>query len=101
MRRPLSAWGGRNVFGPFVTDPSCYYDPDTQRWFVVVLTLDRVGTTSTLAGTNHLDIAVSNTPSPLGTFTIFSLPVQNDGSQGTPDHNCQRLVKGVTVHGPC
>src|SRR5260370_13902311 len=23
--------------GPFVTDPSCYFDPDTQRWFVVVL----------------------------------------------------------------
>ncbi len=89
------------TFGPEITDPSCYFDPDTQRWFVVVLTLDRVGTTSALAGTNHLDIAVSNTPSPLGTFTIFHLPVQNDGTQGTPDHNCQRLVKGVLVHGPC
>jgi hypothetical protein len=87
--------------GPFVTDPSCYFDPDTQRWFVVVLTLDRVGTTPALAGTNHLDIAVSNTASPLGAFTIFRLPVQDDGTQGTPDHNCQMLVNGVLVHGPC
>jgi hypothetical protein len=79
--------------GPFVTDPSCYFDPDTQRWFVVVLTLDRVGTTSKLAGTNHLDIAVSNSSSPLGTFTIFHLPVQNDGTQGTPNHGC--------TGGPC
>src|SRR5260370_11066047 len=81
------------TFGPEITDPSCYFDPDTQRWFVVVLTLDRVGTTSALAGTNHLDIAVSNTPSPLGTFTIFHLPVQNDGTQGTPNHGC--------TGGPC
>ena len=80
-------------FGPSVTDPSCYFDADTQRWFVVVLTLDRVGTSSSLAGTNHLDIAVSNTPSPLGTFTIFHLPVQNDGTQGTPNHGC--------AGGPC
>ena len=81
------------TFGPFVTDPSCYFDLDTQRWFVVVLTLDRVGTTSSLAGTNHLDIAVSNTASPLGTFTLFHLPVQNDGTQGTPNHGC--------TGGPC
>ncbi len=82
-----------NKFGPSITDPSCYFDPDTQRWFVVVLTLDRVGTTAALAGTNHLDIAVSNTSSPLGTFTIFRLPVQNDGTQGTPNHGC--------AGGPC
>src|SRR5258708_14414580 len=56
------------TFGPFVTDPSRYFDPDTQRWFVVVLTLDRVGTTSSFAGTNHLDIAVSTTSSALGSF---------------------------------
>ena len=28
------------VRGPFVTDPSCLYDVATQRWFVVVLTLN-------------------------------------------------------------
>ena len=76
------------AFGPSITDPSCYYDAGTQRWFQVVLTLDRVGTSSSLAGTNHLDIAVSQTPDPTGAWTIYHLPVQNNGTQGTPDHGC-------------
>lgn len=76
------------AFGPSITDPSCYYDTDTQRWFQVVLTLDRVGTTSALAGTNHLDIAVSQSPDPTGAWTIYHLPAQNNGTQGTPDHGC-------------
>src|SRR5439155_2013390 len=28
------------VRGPFVIDPSCYFDQPTQRWFHVVVTLD-------------------------------------------------------------
>jgi hypothetical protein len=77
-------------YGPSITDPSCYYDADTQRWFQVVLTLDRVGTTSTLAGPNHIDIAVSQTADPRGAWNIYHLPVQNDGTQGTPNHHCAR-----------
>jgi len=76
------------AYGPSITDPSCYYDADTQRWFQIVLTLDRVGTTSALAGTNHLDIAVSQTANPTGAWNIYQLPVQNNGTQGTPDHGC-------------
>lgn len=76
------------AYGPSITDPSCYYDADIRRWFHVVLTLDRVGTTSSLAGTNHLDIAVSRTADPTGAWDVYSLPVQNNGTQGTPDHHC-------------
>ncbi len=76
------------AYGPSITDPSCYYDAGTQRWFQVVLTLDRVGSSSSLAGTNHLDIAVSQTANPTGAWTIYHLPVQNNGTQGTPDHGC-------------
>jgi len=76
------------VRGPTVTDPVCYFDVPTQRWFHVVLTLDHVGTTANLNGNNHLDIAVSDTPSPLGSWTIYRLPVQNNGTDGTPDHGC-------------
>ncbi|HEV2576266.1 MAG TPA: hypothetical protein VGU25_03550 [Acidobacteriaceae bacterium] len=81
------------VYGPSITDPSCYFDPSVQRWFHLVLTLDRVGTTSTLSGTNHLDLAVSRTANPLGLWTIYRIPVQDDGTQGTPNHNC--------AGGPC
>ena len=89
-------------FGPSITDPSCTFDTQTQRWFHVVLTLDRANKfTQSLSGTNHLDIAVSQTADPTGAWNFYSLPVQDDGTQGTPDHGCQMRVKGVLVHGPC
>jgi hypothetical protein len=76
------------VFGPFVTDPSCWYDAATQHWFHVVLTLDTNPANGDFLGTNHLDVAVSDTSSPLGTWTIYRLPVQDNGTQNTPDHHC-------------
>ena len=72
--------------GPFVTDPSCYYDPAHKRFFHLALTLDVVPDTGEFTGTNHLDIAVSQTSSPLGGWNIYRLPVQDDGTQGTPSH---------------
>jgi hypothetical protein len=74
--------------GPFVIDPSCHFDPDTNRWFQVALTLDVVASTGAFTGTNHLDIAVSNTPSPLGAWTVYRVDTTDDGTNGTPDHGC-------------
>ena len=80
---------GGNVRGPIVTDPSCYFDQPTQRWFLVVLTLDAFANGQT-KGSNHFDIAVSNGPNPLplSNWTIMKVPVQNDGTEGTPNHHC-------------
>jgi hypothetical protein len=74
--------------GPSITDPSCIYDQGIGRFVHVALTLDHVGTTPSLSGTNHLDIAVNDTGDPTGTWTIYKLPVQNNGTEGTPDHHC-------------
>jgi hypothetical protein len=74
--------------GPSITDPSCIYDQAIGRFVHVVLTLDHVGLTASLNGNNHLDIAVSDTGNPLGTWTIYRLPVQNNGTEGTPNHHC-------------
>lgn len=79
------------VRGPFVTDPSCLFDPTTQRFFNVVLTLEVKPTAPSAGGflgPNHLDIAVSNTSDPTGTWTIYRIPVQDDGTGGTPNHGC-------------
>lgn len=76
------------LIGPIITDPSCLFDKQTQRWFHVVLTLDTDPTTGDFLGSNHLDLAVSKTANPLGEWNIYQIPVQNDGTQGTPDHNC-------------
>lgn len=75
------------TFGPFVTDPSCLYDAATGRWFLDVLTLDsfpKLGDDGLqhFTGTNHLDLAVSDTADPTGSWTIYRLPVQDDGTQG-------------------
>ena len=76
-------------FGPSVTDPSCMYDADTGRFFQVVLTLDRANPgTQALSGNNHLDIAVSDSGNALGSWTVYHVPVQNNGTQGTPNHGC-------------
>jgi hypothetical protein len=66
--------------GPELTDPSCIYDAQTQRWFVVVLTLERVGTTSALSHVNHLDLAVSKTSDPTGAWNIYKVDVTHDGT---------------------
>jgi hypothetical protein len=88
------------IRGPEVTDPSCIYDSATQRWFVVALTLETVPTTGAFTGVNHLDLAVSNTADPAGSWTIYRIPVQDDGTDGTPDHGCA-LHNDGTGHGPC
>jgi hypothetical protein len=81
IRKPLA-------FGPFVTDPSCLYDAATGRWFLDVLTLDTFPAGGSFTGTNHLDLAVSNTSDPTGTWTVYQIPVQDDGTSGTPNHGC-------------
>ena len=74
-------------FGPEPTDPTCLFDAGTQRWFVTVLTLEVSPKTGALTGKNHSDIAVSRTANPLNGFAIYRLPVQDDGTQGTPSHS--------------
>ncbi len=72
-----------DVFGPSITDPSCHYDATSNRWFLLVLTLDVVPSgqyAGYLTGTNHLDLAVSNSGDPTGTWSLYTLDVTNDGS---------------------
>ena len=68
------------AYGPEITDPTCIYDQATQRFFLVVLTLDRVGTSSALSHVNHLDLAVSKTSDPAGSWNIYRIDVTNDGT---------------------
>jgi hypothetical protein len=75
------------VFSAEVTDPSCYYDPQTQRWFHVALTL-ALTARGAFTGVNTLDLAVSDTSNPLGNWTIYHIHAENNGTNGTPDHQC-------------
>jgi hypothetical protein len=78
------------VRGPFVTDPSCLYDAATQRFFVVVLTLE-TRPNGSFTHVNHLDIAVSQTSNPTGLWNIYRVDVTNDGSNPDPSNACPCL----------
>jgi hypothetical protein len=67
------------VRAQFVTDPSCLYDAATQRFFVVVLTLE-TRANGAFTTVNHLDIAVSQTSNPTGGWNIYKIDVTNDGT---------------------
>jgi hypothetical protein len=79
------------VIGPFITDPSCFYDKDTNRWFADVLTLDTFPN-GDFTGKNHIDLAVSDTGDPTGGWTVFTFQVQDDGNNGTPNHGCTGIA---------
>jgi hypothetical protein len=74
------------VFGDFTSDPKCYFDPATQRWFVTVLQADVDPPTGAFTGPTHVLIAVSQTSDPTGNWRLFSLNTTNDGTNGTPSH---------------
>jgi hypothetical protein len=67
------------VRAQFVTDPSCLYDAATQRFFVVVLTLE-THPNGSYTTVNHLDLAVSQTSNPTGGWNIYRTDVTNDGT---------------------
>ena len=81
------------AFGPFTFDISCHYDPGTNRWFHLAVDLDQDPVTGAFNGKNYLDLAVSTSGDPTGSWDIYRIPGMNDGTEGTPDHNC--------AGGPC
>jgi hypothetical protein len=74
------------VFGDFTSDPKCYYDVNTNRWFVTILQLGVEPASGDFTGDSSLMIAVSTSGDPTGTFNIFSIDTTNDGTDGTPSH---------------
>jgi hypothetical protein len=71
------------VRGEFVTDPSCIYDQQTNRFFLVVLSLDSQvpgPCQGVFSCVNHLDLAVSQTGDPTGSWNIYKIDVTNDGT---------------------
>jgi hypothetical protein len=91
-------------FGAFLTDPVCHFDADSGRFFMAVLTLDQDPVNGQFTGKNRLDIAVSASDDPTGQWFLYKLPVQNDGTEGTPDHHCDPEVTpppGMTNPAAC
>jgi hypothetical protein len=98
FKKPATINRTTNVFGPFTTDPVCLYDRTVNRFVVAITTLGTVPATGAFNGKNTIDVAVSNTGDPRKAWTVYSIPAQNDGTQGTPNHGCTLDGKKP---GPC
>jgi hypothetical protein len=80
---------GTVSYGPFLSDPKCYYDPGTGRWFLSMLQFAVDPQTGAFGNSSLQYVAVSNTSNPAGKWTIYSFPTTDDGTQGTPsDPGC-------------
>ncbi len=76
-------------YGDFTSDPKCYFDPETSRWFLTVLQIDVNPVTRAEGPGTHIEIAVSATSDPTGTWNLFAIDTRDDGTFGTPSHpNC-------------
>lgn len=77
------------VFGDFTSDPRCYWDRDTRRFYLTLLQADEVPSTGAITGKSSVMIAVSQTSDPTATWNIYRTDTTNDGTHGTPTHsNC-------------
>jgi hypothetical protein len=77
--------------GPFsIThfDPSCRFDLSTGRWYVSAEYLDLDTETGDYTGTGGFYLAVSTSNDPLGSWNIWDTRTTNNGTEGTPDHQC-------------
>ena len=77
------------VFGDFISDPKCYFDPDTGRFFLTELQISLNPATGDFEAPSHLLLAVSQTGDPTLAWNIFELDTTNDGTNRTPaDPGC-------------
>jgi len=82
------------LFGtPLVNFPTgdvrCFHDPATGHWFISQLDLEAVGSsvfTAKLDGFSYIQLAVSATTDPLGSYFVYNIPTIDNGSQGTPSN---------------
>jgi hypothetical protein len=84
------------TFGPFLTDPKCYYDPDAKRFVMTILQVPFTPEGEFFNGRSDVLIAVSKGSTPTTSWsdwTIFRLNVTdnggpaNDGSGNTMPSN--------------
>jgi hypothetical protein len=93
-----NADGTVGPFGPFVSDPKCYFDPAANRWFLTELELGVNPATGNFTGTSAELIGVSKTGDPTGTWTIYSFDTTDAARAGCGCFGDQPLI-GADANG--
>lgn len=79
-------------FGAFLTDPKCYFDVDTQRWFHSVLEIDLDPKTGDFTGPSYIYLAVSTTSEALGPYNIYRINTTDSTHPNCPCFGDQPLI---------
>ncbi len=66
-------------FGPFLSDPKCYFDVDTGRWYHTILEADVDPDTGALTGGANTLVAASTTRDPLGSYNVYAIDASHSG----------------------
>ena len=77
------------LFGTFVSDPKCYYDAATDRFFFTILTFGRDPLTGAFQAPGQIRIAVSKSGTPTTNPADWNhtvIDVTNDGRNGEQTH---------------
>lgn len=80
------------IFGPFLTDPRCYFDAATSRWFVTELEIDTDPATGVRGGHSSVLVAVSLGADPTGAYYLFSFDTTDNGGSNCPCFGDQPLL---------
>jgi hypothetical protein len=80
------------VFGPFISDPKCYFDPDTQRWFHTVLVISQDPTTGAFEAPAYVYIAVSTSSEALGSYFVYRINATDGSHPNCPCFGDQPLL---------
>ena len=86
LLKPEIHRGPPPVFGDFTSDPKCYFDAATGRFFLTVLQADVDAATGAFTGRTHVYLAVSQSSDPVALWNTFIIDTTNDGLNGTPSH---------------
>ena len=82
---PEFSFDNPQLFGDFVSDPKCYFDPVGGRFIQTILQVEAPGNFDGSSRT-HVLVAVSATGNPTGAWKLFSFDTSDDGRKGTPKH---------------
>jgi hypothetical protein len=79
-------------FGPFVSDPKCYFDTATHRWFHSILVISLDPATGAFVSPAYTLLAVSDTSNPLGTYHRYKIPATSPNKTNCPCFGDQPLI---------
>ncbi len=80
------------TYGPFTSDPKCYYDPDTGRFFVSLLQIAVDPATGAFLDSSSTLLAVSKTSDPIGDWWLYSIDTTDRSNPGCPCFGDQPLI---------